>query len=120
MTSEIVTLTRELVERESENPPGNEQAVAEYLKQRLESSPVSFTIEVNEVSPGRPNVIARGGNPAKGTVLLTGHTDVVPAEPTNWSHNPYELRVGNDRVIGRGTSDMKGALAAKILATEVL
>lgn len=119
MSDEIVALTSELVKRESENPPGNERTVAEYLKQRLESSPVPFDVEFYEVEPGRPNVVARAGNQASGTVLLTGHVDVVPANATDWSGNPYELRKQDGRIVGRGAADMKGAIAAKILVAEV-
>jgi acetylornithine deacetylase/succinyl-diaminopimelate desuccinylase-like protein len=44
--------------------------------------------------------------------------DVVPANPERWSGNPFELRQEGDRLIGRGTADMKGALAAKLIAAE--
>jgi acetylornithine deacetylase/succinyl-diaminopimelate desuccinylase-like protein len=44
--------------------------------------------------------------------------DVVPASPEDWSEDPFELQRENDRLIGRGTADMKGALAAKLVAAE--
>jgi acetylornithine deacetylase/succinyl-diaminopimelate desuccinylase family protein len=116
--SEVVELAGELVERESENPPGNERAVAESLRDRLESSPVPIDVDFYEVEADRPNVVARAGDPENGTVLLTGHVDVVPANAADWSGDPYELRERGDRVVGRGISDMKGALAAKVLAAE--
>lgn len=116
--SEAVALTRELVDRVSENPPGNELAVATYLQERLVDSPVPFEIEFYDVEPNRPNVVARAGDSAKGTVLLAGHMDVVPADADAWSGDPYELRERDGRIVGRGTSDMKAALAAKLLATE--
>lgn len=115
---EVVALTRELVERESENPPGNERAVATFLRGRLEDSPVPFDVSFYEVAPGRPNVVARAGDPERGSVLLTGHVDVVPAQAEEWSGDPYRLRERDGRIVGRGTSDMKGALAAKVLAAE--
>ncbi|WP_227380394.1 M20 family metallopeptidase [Haladaptatus halobius] len=114
----VVDLTRDLVECESENPPGNEHTVAEYLRTRLESSSVPFEVTSYEVAPNRPNVVARVGNPAHGSVLLTGHVDVVPANAEDWTGDPYLLREQNGRIVGRGTADMKAALAAKILATE--
>lgn len=116
--SKAVALTRELVERESENPPGNELAIATYLRKRLADSSVPFEIEFYDVEPDRPNVVARVGNPANGTILLTGHMDVVPADADAWSGDPYELCERDSRIVGRGTSDMKAALAAKLLATE--
>jgi len=116
--SELVEFTGELVAIASENPPGNEGEVATYLTERLAASSVPFDIEVHEVAPGRPNVIARVGDPRNGSVLLCGHTDVVPAAATDWSGDPYDLRECNGRLIGRGVADMKGALAAKLLAAE--
>lgn len=116
--TDVVDLTAELVSRASENPPGNERRVAEFVAERLAASPVPFEIERQTVEPGRTNVIARGGDPTKGTVLLTGHLDVVPASADDWSGDPYDPRVADGRVVGRGAADMKGALAAKILAAE--
>ncbi|MFH5801787.1 M20 family metallopeptidase [Haladaptatus sp. CMAA 1911] len=118
MNEKIIELTSDLIKHESENPPGNEHSVADYLKARLQSSPVPFDIESYEVAPGRPNVVARVGNPSNGSVLLAGHTDVVPAHATDWSADPYDPTVHDERLVGRGAADMKGALAAKILATE--
>lgn len=115
---ELVTLTTSLVAQPSENPPGDEAAIASFLVDRLESSPIPFEVDQYEVEPGRPNVIARAGNPDQGSVLLTGHTDVVPADPEEWSGDPYELRRDGERLVGRGIADMKGALAAKIVAAE--
>lgn len=115
---ELVSLTGALVALPSENPPGDEAAVASLLVDRLESSPVMFDVDRYEVEPGRPNVVARAGDPDRGTVLLTGHMDVVPAGAAAWSGDPYELRRGGDRLVGRGVADMKGSLAAKILAAE--
>ncbi len=114
----LIELTRELVQRPSENPPGQEKAVARFLAQRLRASPVPFEVEMYEVEKDRPNVVARVGDPSMGSLLLTGHMDVVPAEASEWSGDPYELRRSSGRLIGRGTSDMKGALAAKVIATE--
>lgn len=114
----LVNLAETLVGIPSENPPGDENGVASALVDRLEASPVDFSVERTEVLPGRPNVIARGGDPIRGTVLLTGHTDVVPAEADQWSGDPYTLRHEDGRLIGRGISDMKGALAAKTVAAE--
>jgi acetylornithine deacetylase/succinyl-diaminopimelate desuccinylase family protein len=107
-----------LVSRPSENPPGKEAAVAEWLVDRLAASSASFEVETGEVEPGRPNVVARAGDPERGTVLLTGHTDVVPAAAERWTSPPYEPEIREGRLFGRGTSDMKGALAAMVVAAE--
>lgn len=111
-------LIQDLVEIPSENPPGNERRIAEFLADRLADSPVDFTVEVDPVEEDRPNVVARAGDPAAGTLLLAGHTDVVPADADDWGGDPYDLRCEDGRLVGRGTADMKGALAAKIVGTE--
>jgi acetylornithine deacetylase/succinyl-diaminopimelate desuccinylase family protein len=114
----VVKLTRELVGRASENPPGNERAVAEWIAERLETSSASFSVETTDVFERRPNVVARAGNPERGSLLLAGHTDVVPADESNWTTDPYNPTVRSGRVVGRGTADMKGAIAAMVVAAE--
>jgi acetylornithine deacetylase/succinyl-diaminopimelate desuccinylase family protein len=114
----LVDLLTEIIARETVNPPGNESVLANYFVERFEASSVEFDIELQEVQPGRPNVIARAGDPAKGSLLLTGHMDVVPVSPDDWSGDPFEPRRENGRLIGRGTADMKGALAVKLVAAE--
>lgn len=114
----VLAAASALVSHASENPPGHEHRVAEWLESRLNESPVPFTVETNEVLPDRPNIIARAGNPKYGSVLLTGHIDVVPADEAGWTTNPYKPTVRNGLLFGRGTADMKGAIAAMIVATE--
>jgi|AntDeeMinimDraft_5_1070356.scaffolds.fasta_scaffold10340_3 acetylornithine deacetylase/succinyl-diaminopimelate desuccinylase-like protein len=55
----LVDLLAEIIARETVNPPGNESALANYFVERFEASSVEFDIELQEVQPGRPNVIAR-------------------------------------------------------------
>lgn len=56
--------------------------------------------------------------PFEGGVLLSGHTDVVPTEGQNWTKDPFRLSREEDRVYGRGTTDMKGYLAAMLTVAE--
>lgn len=114
----LLDLLGEMINRETTNPPGDEKVLADYIVTHLETSPIDFDIKIQEVHSDRPNVIARAGDPTKGSLLLTGHMDVVPATPEDWSGDPFTLRQKDDRVIGRGTADMKGALAAKLMAAE--
>ena len=71
---------------------------------------------------GRENAVATVPGAGDGpTLALSGHIDVVPADPESaWESDPWTLRREGDRVYGRGTSDMKGPLAAMVLAVEVL
>lgn len=64
----------------------------------------------------RANVFATLGANGTAGLVLSGHTDVVPASGQNWSYPPFKLVEEEDRFYGRGTSDMKGFLAA-VLAT---
>jgi acetylornithine deacetylase/succinyl-diaminopimelate desuccinylase-like protein len=116
--SALVELTRDLVGAPTPNPPGDEGAAVEVLEDRLAVSPVDWELERQTIEPGRPNLLARSGDPDRGRVLLTGHTDTVPAEPEAWTGHPYELRREGDRLVGRGTTDMKASLAAKVVAGE--
>lgn len=63
---ELLNLVSEFVAHETANPPGNEQSLADCLGNRLESSPVDFAVERQEVHPGRPNVVARAGTQRRG------------------------------------------------------
>lgn len=114
----VLSAAEELISRPSENPPGDEAAVAEWLTDRFENSAVEFDVSTETVAPGRPNVVARAGDPEKGTILLTGHTDIVPADPAEWTSHPYEPEVRDGRLFGRGSADMKGAIAAMIVGAE--
>lgn len=68
-------------------------------------------VEVREVAAGRPNVdVVLPGGSAPGLLFL-GHSDVVPAG-TGWTQDPFVASVRSGRVVGRGSADMKGGLAA--------
>lgn len=63
----------------------------------------------------KANLIASLGEGADGLVLA-GHADTVPCDPDRWTHDPFRLTVTDDRLIGLGTTDMKGFLALAIEA----
>lgn len=110
----IVAATSALVAEPSINPGGYEAGAVEVLARLCRDAGLS--VEITEVSPGRPNLVARtpdfGGGPG---LLLLGHSDVVPPGP-GWTGDPFVTRQEGDRLIGRGTTDMKGGLAAAIEA----
>ena len=54
------------------------------------------------------------------TLIVNGHTDVVPAIAANWSHDPFQPEIVDDRLYGRGGADMKGGIAAAICALGTL
>ena len=57
-----------------------------------------------------------GGDSEKPAVILSGHTDVVPAKADDWTSDPFVLAERDGRLYGRGTADMKGFLAASLAA----
>ena len=114
-----LALTQELVAIDSVNPslvPGaaGEGAIAEWLAAYLRRA--GFDVEVQEVAPGRPNVVAVADGASPGpTRLLCGHTDTVGVDGMTAPFSPV-LRDGH--LYGRGAQDMKGGLAAMIVAAE--
>ena len=114
---ELVGLTRELVRVPGENPPGQEQASALALAELCRDR--GLGVEVEEVAPGRPNVVATlpsGDGPG---LLLLGHTDVVPVG-TGWTADPFSAELRDGWVHGRGSADMKGGLAACVVAMDAV
>lgn len=71
---------------------------------------------------GRPQLAARlRGTGGGASLLLNGHIDVVPARREDgWDHDPFDPRVVDGRIVGRGACDMKGGIAAMVVAAEVL
>ena len=118
---EVVELTRALVRIPSVYRPGepgaNEAQVAAFVESwfRREGLPV----EVQEVAPGRPNILAWVGEkgPGRRCLLLEGHTDVVTeGDPRDWTRPPFAAEMSDGRIYGRGAADMKSGLAAAMVA----
>lgn len=106
-----------LVRFDSRNPdlvPGapGEGALARFLADVL--ARWGFRVELQEAAPGRPNVIARTGPPGGRALMFNGHIDVVDA--TGMVHAPFDAVTTDGRLYGRGSSDMKGGVAAMCAA----
>ncbi|HEY3107581.1 MAG TPA: M20/M25/M40 family metallo-hydrolase, partial [Chloroflexota bacterium] len=116
---ELVELTRQAIRFASVNPPGDEAPLAEMLAAALRREGIG--VELVAHGPGRASVAARlrGAGRRRG-LILTGHLDVVGAGERPWRHDPFGGEVANGRVYGRGSSDMKGAVAAMLLAAAAL
>jgi succinyl-diaminopimelate desuccinylase len=122
---DLVALTQALVRIPTVNPPGRDyRAICDLLAARLEPSGFDCTFVRAEGAPGdsdrwpRWNIVARREGPRPGeTVHFNSHIDVV--EPGHgWTTDPFGGEVRDGRVYGRGTCDMKGGLAASIVAAE--
>lgn len=116
IADETTCLLRQYVQIDSTNPPGNELATARFLQQVLARDAIDA--EIIESAPGRGNLIARvkGKTPGKATMLMH-HMDVVPASAADWSVPPFEGRLADGYVWGRGSLDNKGAGIMEIIAT---
>jgi len=111
-----ISLTQELIRFDTVNPPGNETPCARYLGRILEEA--GFQTQFLELGVGRENLIARiGGNGAKLPLAFTGHTDVVPLGALPWTVEPFGGAIGEGKIYGRGSSDMKSGLAAFVAAS---
>jgi succinyl-diaminopimelate desuccinylase len=121
----LIELTQDLVRIPTLNPPGrNYRVICDYLAERLEKS--GFTVELIRAEGAigdsdkypRWNLVARhsGGKPGD-CVHFNSHHDVVEVG-NGWSRDPFGGEIEGDRIYGRGTCDMKGGLAASIIAAE--
>jgi succinyl-diaminopimelate desuccinylase len=116
---EVVALTRRLVRFNTANPPGQEEAAARCLGEYLAAAGIAVAYQ--QVEPGRANLVARlPGSGEAGHLILSGHIDVVPAAEPGWEHDPFDATEVDGRLVGRGTADMKGGLAAMAVAMTTL
>ncbi len=124
---DLIGLTQDLVRIPSINPPGEcYEDCTHYIGERLEKSGFEVThiraegaIGDSDAHP-RANVIARWSGIEPGpTVHFNSHIDVV-VPGIGWSHDPFAAEIEDGQIYGRGTCDMKGGLAASIIAVEAL
>ena len=112
---DAVELTRALIRYDTINPPGNERPCAEFLGAMLEEA--GFSVAYHSMGEGRANLIARiGGTEEKKPLCFSGHTDVVPLGAAPWTVAPFAAEIADGRVYGRGSTDMKGGVAAFVAA----
>jgi acetylornithine deacetylase/succinyl-diaminopimelate desuccinylase-like protein len=115
LEGEAVALCRDLVGIDTSNPPGRETAAAELVAGYLRAAGVDC--ELAGPDPARLNLIARIEGRGEGTsLMMMGHTDVVPAPGADWSSPPFAAELRDGRLYGRGVADMKGELAARAVA----
>jgi len=124
---ELVSLTQDLIRIPTTNPPGEHYTdCTRYIGERLARRHFEVTHIRAEGAIGdsdaypRANVVARwSGSSAGPTVHFNSHVDVV-APGLGWNFDPFAATVVGDRIYGRGACDMKGGLAASIIAVESL
>ncbi len=113
MSSETLSLAKQLISRPSITPA--DEGCQQLLGERLAA--LGFELETL-VFEDTTNLWARLGR-GKPVFCFAGHTDVVPpGDPSDWSSPPFEPTIKDGYLFGRGAADMKGSLAAMIVAVE--
>ncbi|MEV0647272.1 M20/M25/M40 family metallo-hydrolase [Phytomonospora sp. NPDC050363] len=109
---EVVDICRDLLRIDTTNTGDNdtsagERTAAEYVAEKL--AEVGLEPFITESAPGRASVIARyeGSDPSRNALLVHGHLDVVPADPSEWSVHPFSGEEKDGYLWGRGAIDMK-------------
>jgi acetylornithine deacetylase/succinyl-diaminopimelate desuccinylase-like protein len=110
-----VELLQNLICFDTTNPPGNEAACIGYIDGLLTDAGFETTILARDEA--RPNLIARlAGRGAAPPLLMYGHVDVVTTAGQQWTHPPFEGKVIDGYLWGRGALDMKGAVVMYVAA----
>jgi acetylornithine deacetylase/succinyl-diaminopimelate desuccinylase family protein len=120
LRNDIIRYTRDMVGIPSENPPGNEITISNYVSEVLES--IGFDVTQVETKPKRVNTLGvlKGIGGGK-SLLWNGHYDTVPVgNLNNWTVDPFKGEVKGGKIFGRGSGDMKGAISSAIIASKAL
>jgi acetylornithine deacetylase len=123
--SDVTSLLQELIRIPSVNPddsPGTDQtgeeAVADYVRRYLEA--IGFTVTLEQIKPGRPNLIAHAPRPSSSApdtrprILFGPHLDTVGV--AGMTIDPFSGDISEGKIHGRGASDTKGPMAAMLQA----
>lgn len=108
---ETAVIARDLIRFDTTNygegRSNGEAEAAEYVEARLAA--LGLAPQVFESDPGRASVVARveGADPGKPALVVHGHLDVVPADPRNWTVDPFGGEIKDGLLWGRGAVDMK-------------
>ncbi len=112
---DVISLTQKLLSFNTINPPGNEEKIAIFAGSLLEKE--KFTVKYHQFGHERLHLIAEKGlSRERPPLVLSGHFDTVPLGNTEWSVDPFSGTINGGKIFGRGSSDMKGALASMIIA----
>lgn len=116
----MVELLQRMVKINTVNPPGDEQKLADLIFEFV--SAYGLECQMHRIDENRSNivVILKGKNPTLEKLYFSGHLDTVPIGEQPWTIDPFEAEVADGRIYGRGTTDMKGGVAALLETMMVL
>lgn len=112
LLSETEAILADLIAFPTVSSDSNLDLIA-YATDRLSSLGANVSMTRDETGQ-KANLFATLGPDIDGGIVLSGHTDVVPADASEWSSDPFTLRDDNGRLYGRGACDMKGFIAATL------
>jgi len=115
---ELIEFLQKLIQINSENPPGNESQIANFIHAYLLKN--NIEAKIIPLEKGRDSLIAKIPGKEERNIALCGHLDTVRVKKEYWRKPPFEGLIENNRMYGRGTSDMKGGVAAMIFAAILL
>jgi len=116
----LIDLCQRLVRVPSGNPPGDTRAIVAAIRERLTGEPVE--VSVHAAQPAMPNLVVRvrGSGPGR-RLVFNGHLDTFPVgDASAWTVEPLGGVLREGRIYGRGVADMKGGLAASLMALLLL
>ncbi len=113
-----IEILERLVEFDSSSHRSNKPLVS-WIKAYLDRHGVETTL-LTDPTGEKQNLIAVIGDASLSGIVLSGHTDVVPAVTERWSSDPFRLRLDGGKAYGRGTTDMKGFLSVVLAAVPAM
>lgn len=113
--SDVVRLTQELLAIDTIDPPGNEEKAAAVVARVLAAEGIAS--ELQFIAPGRTNLIARlSGDGSRPALSMSAHFDTIGVDRSAWTRDPFGGEIAGGKLYGRGSTDMKGGMAAMTLA----
>jgi succinyl-diaminopimelate desuccinylase len=118
LKQDVIPILQKLINIKTENPPGFTIEAINYLVDYFGN--LGISCKVQEYGEKRANIIAEYGDAEK-TIILTGHLDTVPAgDESKWKFPPFSGIEEDGKIFGRGSTDMKGAIAAYVAVLALL
>lgn len=117
---EALEFARLLIATPSPNPPGDERAAAQVVRERLAALGIQ-QVETLAKAPERPNLIARVPGGGARMLMLCGHLDTKPpGDLEAWDTDPWDPVIADGQLHGLGSGDMKAGVAAMVYAAAAL
>jgi succinyl-diaminopimelate desuccinylase len=113
-----VTFLQELIQIDSINPPGNETRVSKFFAKRCQD--IGLPFEIQAIDNKRSNFLVQIQGKRDQKLFFCGHMDTVSPGELKWNYPPLSGEIIENKLYGRGASDMKSGLAAMYIALETI